>query len=349
MRTFLSTVAAIAIAATAAQADPGGGKGGGQGKGGGGGGKEHAGHVQGAPGGGGKAARGNSGKAEARGQGHAQVREQRGHGNDKVREVRGNGGHGKAEVKVDRGHGNDKVREARGPGKDRDDVVRVRDDRDIRVVRDDRGRFDWDDFVPARSRGLIAGCPPGLAKKNNGCMPPGLARNAARAAFFDRPDWWDFDDDRWFEGMNWDGRYRYMDGYLVRYDDDGIDGWLPLLGGALAPGNVWPSMYPPVGLPAYYQDYYGLGPVGGYRYYDDVLYRVDPQTQAITSIAGLLTGDPFAVGQPLPLGYDVYNVPYSYRDRYVDGPDAYYRYSDGYVYQVDPTTQLIQAAIQLLL
>jgi patatin-like phospholipase/acyl hydrolase len=42
-------------------------------------------------------------------------------------------------------------------------------------------------------------------------------------------------------------------------------------------------------------------------------------------------------------------VPYSYRDRYVDGPDAYYRYSDGYVYQVDPTTQLIQAAIQLLL
>ena len=343
MRILLSTVAAIAIAATAAQADPGGGKGGGEGKGGG---KEHASHAQGGGAGGGKEVRGNSGKTEVGGQRHAQAHEQRGHGNDKMRGARSNGGHGNAEVKADRGHGNAKVREARG--KDRDDVVRVRDDRDVRVVRDDRGRFDWDDFVPDRSRGLIAGCPPGLAKKNTGCLPPGQFKKASGLAFADRPDWWDFDDDRWFDGMSWDGRYRYMDGYLVRYDDDGIDGWLPLLGGALAPGNVWPSFYQPVGLPSYYQDYYGLGPMGGYRYYDDALYRVDPQTMAITSIAGLLTGDPFAVGQPLPLGYDVYNVPYSFRDRYVDGPDAYYRYSDGYVYQVDPTTQLIQAAIQLL-
>jgi len=44
----------------------------------------------------------------------------------------------------------------------------------------------------------------------------------------------------------------------------------------------------------------------------------------------------------------VYNVPYAYRDQYVDGPDDYYRYADGYVYDVDPTTQLIQAAIQLI-
>ena len=50
----------------------------------------------------------------------------------------------------------------------------------------------------------------------------------------------------------------------------------------------------------------------------------------------------------MPLGYDVYNVPYDYRDRYADGPNANYRYSDGYIYQVDPTTQLIAAAIELL-
>ena len=50
----------------------------------------------------------------------------------------------------------------------------------------------------------------------------------------------------------------------------------------------------------------------------------------------------------MPQGYEVYNVPYSYRDQYADGPDSNYRYSDGTIYQVDPTTQLIQAAIQLL-
>ena len=62
----------------------------------------------------------------------------------------------------------------------------------------------------------------------------------------------------------------------------------------------------------------------------------------------MLTGDSFQVGQRVPQGYDVYNVPSSYRERYVDGPDSNYRYSDGTVYQVDPTTQLVQAAIELL-
>ena len=86
-----------------------------------------------------------------------------------------------------------------------------------------------------------------------------------------------------------------------------------------------------------------------YRYADRVLYRVDPETAAITSIAALLTGDDFRIGQPMPAGYDVYNVPYAYRQRYYDRPDAYYRYSDGYIYQVDPETRLIAAAIELLI
>ena len=50
----------------------------------------------------------------------------------------------------------------------------------------------------------------------------------------------------------------------------------------------------------------------------------------------------------MPVGYDVYNVPYAYRDRYYDTPDAWYRYSDGYIYEVDPETQLIAAVIELL-
>src|SRR5690606_5368105 len=104
----------------------------------------------------------------------------------------------------------------------------------------------------------------------------------------------------------------------------------------------------PVALPDYYVDFYGLGPVDSYRFADNVVYRVDPQTEAITSIAALLTGDDFTIGRPMPAGYDVYNVPWSYRDQYFDRPDARYRYSDGHIYQVDPQSQLIAAAIELI-
>jgi hypothetical protein len=174
-------------------------------------------------------------------------------------------------------------------------------------------------------------------------MPPGLAK---------KRDGWsdDFNNPSWFGYRSLgDGRYLYDDGYLYRMNDRGsILGYLPLLGGALSIGNPWPSFYQPAAVPPYYVDYFNLGPSDGYRYADDVLYRVDPQTSTITSIAALLTGDQFAVGQPMPSGYDVYNVPFSYRDRYYDTPEAQYRYADGYVYQVDPTTQLIAAAIELL-
>ena len=307
---YLTGAAALALAASALHADPGGG----HGKGGG----PEAHGKSADKGNSGAKAHGNAGQMAKAGDGHADKGPK---GNDRV----------------ERGHGNRDLADDRGR-----DRVEVREDRreDVRVVRrdDDRDRFDWS---RVSSRGLVDGCPPGLAKKNNGCMPPGQLKTARALGFADRPDWWGFD--------RMDGRFAYVDGNLVRLSDNGgIAGFLPLLGGALAPGNVWPSAFAPVTLPAYYQDYYGLGPVDSYRLYDDALFNVDPQTQAITSIAALLTGDNFAVGQPLPLGYDVYNVPYSYRDRYADGPDSLYRYSDGYVYQADPTTQLITAAIQLL-
>jgi hypothetical protein len=199
----------------------------------------------------------------------------------------------------------------------------------------ERGARQSFDFAAVRL-GRIDGCPPGLAKKNNGCMPPGLARQRRY-----EPAWWGL------SGLA-SGPYVYEDGYLLGLNGDRVAGYVPLLGGALSPGNLWPSMYAPVAVPEYYVDYYDLGTPGGYRYADDVLYLVDPSTSAITSIAALLTGDNFQIGSPIPAGYDVYNVPYPYRSQYVDGPDARYRYSDGYIYQVDPTTQLVTAAIDLL-
>jgi len=57
----------------------------------------------------------------------------------------------------------------------------------------------------------------------------------------------------------------------------------------------------------------------------------------------------FSIGQPLPAGYGVYNVPYDYRATYYDTPDAWYRYNNGYIYQIDPVTQLVTAIVASLL
>lgn len=297
------------------------------------------------------AMRGNEGD---RGQGNAQrsesaQRNEELQPNRNANAAQGNRGNANppARAAADRGRDNAARQAARGNGNDRA-LARTGDrDRGVRVLDDGRRQFETSgargDFVFANApRGLIDGCPPGLAKRNNGCRPPGQARQDARNRFASLgPSWWGVRDVD-------DGRYLYDDGYLLRLDGDRVAGYVPLLGGALAVGNPWPSYYDPVPVPDYYADYYGLGPNGSYRYADDVLYRVDPETATITSIAALLTGNDFEIGSPMPAGYDVYNVPYSYRDQYYDRPDALYRYNDGYVYQVDPTTRLVTAAIELI-
>ena len=56
---------------------------------------------------------------------------------------------------------------------DGDRVVRVRDvDRGVVRFRD----VDRDDLFVRRLGWGIGGCPPGLDKKDNGCMPPGQAK-----------------------------------------------------------------------------------------------------------------------------------------------------------------------------
>lgn len=340
MRKFLASAAAIALAATMAQADPG------KGKGNAGGGDHAAAQMKG--GGPAKADRGPQAKGNDRRVAQADrgpaMKANRGQAEKADRGPAAKADRGpaaraqKAERRADRDQFDRKVNKVERRGNDRVIVDRRDDDRIRRVVRDDRIDFD-------RNRGLIDGCPPGLAKKNNGCMPPGLLRNRDddfefRRAFY-RPDWWGVD--------SIGSRVYYDDGYLYRLGrDNSVLGFVPLLGGALSVGNVWPSFYEPMPVPDYYADYYNLGAPGSYRYADNVLYRIDPETAAITSIAALLTGDDITIGQPMPSGYDVYNVPFAYRDRYYDRPDARYRYADGYVYQVDPETQLVAAVIQLL-
>jgi hypothetical protein len=132
---------------------------------------------------------------------------------------------------------------------------------------------------------------------------------------------------------------QWLDGYRTRAG---------LLGGALALGKTWPERIESTAAQAYYVDYFDLGSAESYRFAENVLYRVDPEDASITGVAALLTGDDFVIGQEMPAGYDVYNVPYSYRTRYQDTPTVWYRYVDGYVYRVDPRTRRVTAAIDLL-
>jgi hypothetical protein len=286
-----------------------------------------------------------------------------GNGNGKGRDNaqdRG-GGHG-ADHKQDRGGDRGRGNDNRGRGQERADRDRPDrpDVREIARAQDSRGQgrgrdgdddrrsargptvIDLDDrtvvvFRAEPNRGLIAGCPPGLAKRNNGCLPPGQERRIARARY----------DYLWNRSS--DADWRYDDGYLYKMDRSGsVAGWLPALGGALVPGAVWPQQYAYQPVAPYYTDYFRLNEPYDYRYANGALYGVDPRTQAITQVVALLTGQPITVGQPMPAGYDVYNVPYAYRSQYVDSANSLYRYNDGYIYQVDPTTQLVQAAIQLL-
>ncbi len=232
------------------------------------------------------------------------------------------------------------------------DDARVREAIDRADYRDGRRggreeRWDREGYEggwTARERifAAVPGCPPGLARRHNGCLPPGIARQsrdeafgfAYRPALFGVP-------------LRAAADYVFYDGYLIPTGAGG-GRYLPLLGGALAVGQVWPEAYPSLPLDDWQRGYYGFDDPDAYRYADNVVYAVDPGTSAIESVVALLTGSDFAVGEQLPEGYDVYNVPAAYQDRYADSDEALYRYADGRVYEVDPVTMLIQQVIELI-
>ena len=236
-----------------------------------------------------------------------------------------------------KGNGDDKKEKHRnGEGRDRDRMVEVTStrERDRNQERDRQGVGS----VAYRSDGVIRGCPPGLAKKNNGCLPPGQAKKAQRARY-------DFRSDQPDGGVV----RRYDAGYRYHYDRQGsLLGYVPALGGALSAGSAWPTQYRYDPTPRNQADYYGLKDSNDYRYADGAIYSVDPKTAVIKQVVALVTGQSAAVGQPLPSGYDIYNVPQAYRDQYVDSASAAYRYNDGSIYKVDPKTQVVTSIIQLL-
>lgn len=215
-------------------------------------------------------------------------------------------------------------------------------------------------------RGSINGCPPGLAAKNNGCLPPGQVKQRwgygapldARFANSYLPGLYR----SWFPDTN-QYSYRFGDGYAYRIDrsNNFVSGLFPLSStGYYALGNQYPSAYDFYNVPQPYQSYYPNNGAYDYRYGDGAIYQVNRSNGLVGGIVALLTRGGtgsgglgsfggLGIGQPLPTGYDAYNVPFQYRDRYYDTANQNYRYADGNIYRVDPKTQVIQAIISALI
>ncbi|HYW16485.1 MAG TPA: hypothetical protein VE891_10100 [Allosphingosinicella sp.] len=236
----------------------------------------------------------------------------------------------------------------RRAGEERRDFRRIGRDRE-----DYRRMPDYRSGEP-RVAGYDRACPPGLAKKGNGCLPPGQAKkHFARGQRIDR---------EWFEGYRvpvaYQGFYQDSPDYYYNYDDSGyiyradrgsdlISAIIPLFGGGFGVGQPLPAGYDAYNVPMQYRDDYYDNDESLYRYGDNAIYRVDNQSGLIEGIVALLGGD-LNVGQELPDGYDAYNLPMDYRDEYQDSDESLYRYADGNIYQVDAKTQMIQAIVEML-
>jgi hypothetical protein len=243
-------------------------------------------------------------------------------------------------------------------GRDRDQFVDFSGDRVFKVRDFDNGRVrfrdvDRDDLFLRRLGYGAGGCPPGLAKKGNGCMPPGQAAKfigqpllaASRfgaleplprsfgSLFYDNDDYY----------------YRYGGGYLYRVDRDRdlIDGLFPLFGAALIGQPLNPYYVNSYYQPPYYSAFYPNSPYDCYRYGYGYVYETDCATGFVEDV--IPTYDyGYGVGQIMPAGYSYYNVPYAYRSYFADDDDYYYRYAPGAIYRVDRDTALISAVAALL-
>jgi hypothetical protein len=143
-------------------------------------------------------------------------------------------------------------------------------------------------------------------------------------------------------------RYAYGTVYQVDCMTGMVVNVIPTYAGGYGVGQMLPSSYSYYNLPMQYRDMYYPTADYSYWYAPGAIYQYDRGSSLITSVAALMSPG-FSVGQPLPMGYNMYNVPMAYRATYYDTPNSWYRYNNGYIYQVDPTTQLVTAIVASLL
>jgi len=143
---------------------------------------------------------------------------------------------------------------------------------------------------------------------------------------------------------------RYGNGVIYQVDcySGMVENVIPLYAGGYGVGQMLPSAYNYYNVPMQYRSYYYPTADYSYWYAPGAIYQYDTRSSLITSVAALMSPG-FTIGQPLPAGYGMYNVPLDYRATYYDTPNAWYRYNNGYIYQVDPTTQLVTAIVASLL
>jgi hypothetical protein len=144
--------------------------------------------------------------------------------------------------------------------------------------------------------------------------------------------------------------YRYLNGNVYGVDplSGMVENVIPTYAYGYGVGQMLPAGYGYYNVPNQYRSLYYDTSDYNYWYAPGAIYQVDPSSQLITSVASLLAPG-LSIGQPLPMGYSTYNVPMAYRATYYDTPNAWYRYNNGYIYQVDPTTQLVTAIVASLL
>ena len=143
---------------------------------------------------------------------------------------------------------------------------------------------------------------------------------------------------------------RYANGVIYEVDcySGMVEDVIPMYAGGYGVGQMLPTSYAYYNVPQQYRTLYYDTPDYNYWYAPGAIYQYEPRTSMITSVAALLSPG-FTVGQALPVGYDVYNVPYDYRATYYDTPNAWYRYNNGYIYQVDPVTRLVTSIVASIL
>jgi hypothetical protein len=144
-----------------------------------------------------------------------------------------------------------------------------------------------------------------------------------------------------------DDYYRYANGYVYEIDGDSgyIEDVIPLLDRGYGVGQMLPAGYSYYNVPYQYRDLLRHGrlfvPLRAGR---DLPGR--PRLSADHGDRVAAYGWP--VGRSAAsAGLLVYNVPISYRDL-LRHAGHWYRYSNGYIYQVDPTTQLITAIVRAI-
>jgi hypothetical protein len=143
-------------------------------------------------------------------------------------------------------------------------------------------------------------------------------------------------------------RYAYGVIYQVDCFTGMVENVIPTYAGGYGVGQMLPSAYSYYNLPMQYRSLYYPTADYSYWYAPGAIYQYDPRSSLITSVAALMSPG-FTIGQPLPVGYSMYNVPLAYRSAYYDTPNAWYRYNNGYIYQVDPSTMLVTSIVASLL